>query len=76
MSKPRDAVGSMSTSTSQMKAEFHAATTALRDQLDALLPQFSSVNAKFVQDYQNARIIVDSTGGGPQTKPTPPEKPV
>ena len=41
--------------------------------MDALIPQFTSANAKFVEDHNNARIIVDSGGGKtkPAVKPTP-----
>lgn len=74
ISKPRDAVGSGSTATKQMGDEFDAADAALNDQMDALAPQFASANAKFVEDYNNARIIVDS-GGGSGTTPTPPTPP-
>ena len=71
LGKPRDAVASSSTATRLLKAEFTAADALLRDQLDALVPQFAAANARFVQDYQNARIIVDSRGG-PGTPPPPP----
>jgi hypothetical protein len=73
ISKPRDAQASISTATKQMDDEFRAADAALNDQLDALVPQFTAVNAKFVEDYQNARIIVDNTGGSP--KKQTPKKP-
>ena len=55
--------------------EFDAADAALNDQMDALVPQFAAANAKFVEDYNNARIIVDSGGGKAKAKtptPTPP----
>jgi len=42
--------------------EFDAADAALNDQMDALVPQFAAANAKFVEDYNNARIIVDLRG--------------
>ena len=75
LSKPRDAVASGSTATKQMSDEFDAADAALNDQMDALVPQFAAANAKFVEDYNNARIIVDSGGGKAKAKtptPTPP----
>ena len=76
ISKPRDAVGSGSTATKQMGDEFDAADAALKDQMDALAPQFAAANAKFVEDYNNARIIVDSGGGKAKAKtPTPPTPP-
>ena len=78
LSKPRDAVASGSTATKQMSDEFDAADAALNDQMDALVPQFAASNAKFVEDYNNARIIVDSGGGKAKAKtptPTPPPTP-
>jgi len=74
LSKPRDAVASGSTATKQMSDEFDAADAALNDQMDALVPQFAASNAKFVEDYNNARIIVDSGGGKAKAK-TPAPKP-
>ena len=77
LSKPRDAVASGSTATKQMSDEFDAADAALNDQMDALVPQFAAANAKFVEDYNNARIIVDSGGGKAKAnvKPKPPTPP-
>jgi hypothetical protein len=74
LTKPRDAVASGSTATKQMADEFDAADAALNDQMDALVPQFAASNAKFVEDYNNARIIVDSGGGKAKAK-TPAPKP-
>jgi hypothetical protein len=71
ISKPRDAVGSGSSATKQMAGEFTAADAALNDELDALVPQFAAANPKFVEDYHNARIIVDNTGGKAKAKPAP-----
>jgi len=70
LSKPRDAVGSGSTATKQLAAEFAAADAALKDQMDALIPQFAATNPTFVTDYDNARIIVD-TGGAKAKAKTP-----
>ena len=40
--------------------------------MDALMPQFVAANAKFVEDYNIARIFVDSGGGKAKAKmPTP-----
>lgn len=74
ITKPRDAVASGSTATKQLSDEFDAADAALNDQMDALVPQFAAANAKFVEDYHNARIIVDS-GGGKAKVNTPTPKP-
>lgn len=73
IAKPRDAVGSGSSATQQMGDEFDAADAALNDQMDALVSQFADSNPQFVADYNNARIVVDSGGGG--AKPTPPAPP-
>ena len=73
IAKPREAVASGSTATKQLDAEFHAADAALNDELDALVPQFKSANATFVNDYRNARIIVDLVGAKAKAKtPKPP----
>lgn len=32
--------------------------------MNALVLQFASANAKFVEDYNNARVIVDTGGNG------------
>ena len=73
LSKPREAVATGSTATKQLADEFDAADAALNDQLDGLIPQFTVSHAKFVADYHNARIIVDSGGGKAKAgvKPTP-----
>ena len=72
ISKPRDAIGSGSTATTQLAAEFDAADAALKDEMDNLVQQFNAANATFVADYNNARIIVDSGGGGSRPTPTTP----
>jgi hypothetical protein len=45
--------------------------------MDTLVPQFKSNNVTFVTDYQNARLIVDSTGGvsAAKAKPAPAPTP-
>ncbi|HUA67234.1 MAG TPA: hypothetical protein VMA13_01690 [Candidatus Saccharimonadales bacterium] len=83
IAKPRDARASAATATRQLADEFDAADEMLGDQMDTLVLQFRSANATFVTDYQNARLIVDSTGGGsangkdqPTPTPTPVPQPV
>ena len=49
ITKPRDAVSSGSTATKQLADEFDAADSVLGDPMDALVPQFSESNAKFVK---------------------------
>jgi hypothetical protein len=76
LSKPRDAVTSGRTATKQLAAEFDAADAVLGDQMDTLIGQFRTANAKFVEDYTNARVIVDNTGGkSGGTTPEPPKPP-
>jgi hypothetical protein len=75
LSKPRDAVTSGSAATKQLAAEFAAADAALNDQMDALVPQFAASNAKFVADYNSARLIVDSGGGKAKASDNPAPKP-
>lgn len=76
ISQPRDAVASGSTATNQMSDEFAAADAVLNDQMDARIPQFAAANAKFGEDSNNARIIVDSRGAKTKAKPpTPPTPP-
>jgi hypothetical protein len=78
IAKPRDARASGATATSKLADEFSAADEVLGDQMDTLVLQFRSANAVFVTDYQNARLIVDSTGGGSanaKNKPTPAPNP-
>ena len=43
--------------------------------MDALVPQFAASNAKFVEDYNNARIIVDSGGSKAKANGKPVPKP-
>jgi hypothetical protein len=75
ITKPRDAVASGSTATKQLADEFDAADAALKDEMDALMPQFAAANAQFVEDYNNARIIVDSGGAKAKAKPPTPRPP-
>ena len=43
----------------------------MADEMDALVPQLAATNAKFVADYNPARIIVDAGGGKAKAKPAP-----
>ena len=56
-------------------AGFDAADGALNDEMDNLMPQFKSANATFAKDDPNARLIVDTPGGGGATPPTAPALP-
>ena len=46
--------------TQELSDEFDAADETLSEILDGLIGQFQAANAKFVSDYNNARIIVDT----------------
>ncbi len=59
----------------QLADEFAAADAGLNDQMDALVPQFAASNAKFVEDYHNARIIVEPLPCGKNINLSGEEKP-
>jgi hypothetical protein len=67
ISKPRDTRAQGKTITSNLEAKFDAADQDLM-QMDDLTGQLS--DAKFVSDYNNARIIVDTAAS--HASPTPP----
>lgn len=74
MGKPRQTIASSKTVTQQLSDAYDAADLALNEELDNLIGQFAPANAKFVSDYQNARIIVDtaaSHASPPPPTPTP-----
>ena len=71
ISKPRDLRAQGKTVTGTLQDEFDAADQALV-LLDDLIYQFSPAHAKFVADYTNARIIVD-TAASHTTKPATPK---
>ena len=70
VSKPRDNIVAGATVTQQLSDEFDAADETLSEILDGLIGQFSATNAKFVSDYNNARIIVDTSAS--HANPNPP----
>jgi hypothetical protein len=70
ISKPRDTRAQGKTITGNLQTEFDAADEALT-QMDDLLGQLS--DAKFVGDYNNARIIVDTAAS--HARPIPPPAP-
>ncbi len=78
MGKPRQTIATSKTVTQQLGDAFDAADLALNEELDNLIGQFAPANAKFVSDYQNARIIIDAAAShaspNPPT-PTPPATP-
>lgn len=69
ISKPRDTRAAGKTITTNLQAEFDAADEDLGI-LDDLTGQITV--AKFVSDYENARIIVDTTASHASPPPPPP----
>ena len=74
--KPRDNIVTGKTVTQELSDEFDAVDEMLSEILDGLVVQFQDTNAKFVSDYQNARIIVDASASHaspnqPAPAPTP-----
>ena len=62
--------------TQQLSDAFDAADEALDEELDNLIGQFAPANAKFVSDYQNARIIIDAAAShASPNQPTPAPTP-
>jgi hypothetical protein len=70
ISAPRDTRAKGKTVTTNLQAEFDAADEDL-GVMDDLLGQMT--DAKFVSDYNNARIIVDTAAS--HASPTPPTPP-
>ena len=69
ISKPRDARATGKTTTGQLGTEFDALDETLTV-MDDLIPQFAAANQKFVDDYNNARKVVDTSAS--HASPTPP----
>jgi hypothetical protein len=69
ISKPRDTRAAGKTVTTNLQAEFDAADEDLTV-MDDLTGQIT--NATFVSNYENARIIVDTTASHASPTPTPP----
>lgn len=44
----------------------------LNDRIDGLVEQYRDSGTSFYADYQNARKVIDNTGGGGATPPAPP----
>ena len=73
VSKPRDNLAAGKTVTQELSDELDAADETLAEILDGLIGQFQATNAKSVSDYNNARIIVDTSAS--HASPTPPPAP-
>jgi hypothetical protein len=57
----------------ELNDELDAADVTLEEILDGLVLQFQGANPKFVGDYQNARIIVDTSAShASPNQPVPP----
>ena len=70
--KPRENIVTGATVTQELSDEFDAADETLAEILDGLIVQFQGTNAKFVSDYNNARIIVDTSAShASPNQPTP-----
>lgn len=72
ITKPRETRAQHKTTTGNMQAEFDLLDQALVI-LDDLIPQFAPDNQKFVDDYRNARTIVDTSAS--HASPAPPTPP-
>ena len=72
ISAPRDARAQSKTITGNLQGEFDATDEAL-GMMDDLINQFSPVNQKFVDDYNNARTVVDTAAS--HASPVPPTPP-
>ena len=71
ITKPRETRAQHKTTTGNMETEFKLLDEAL-GVLDDLIPQFAPDNQKFVDDYHNARTIVDTSAShASPVKPTP-----
>jgi len=76
MGKPRQTIAAGKTVTQELNDEFAAADETLDEILDGLVVQFKDTNAKFVSDYNNARIIVDASAShASPNQPTPAPTP-
>jgi hypothetical protein len=75
ISKPRDSRVKGKTITGSIETEFTALDKAFSI-MDDLIPQFAPANQQFVDDYNNARTIVDAAAShASPTPPTPPPAP-
>lgn len=76
ITKPRDARVTGKTVTGNIDTEFAALDESLGI-MDDLIPQFAPANQKFVDDYNNARTIVDAAAShaSPPPPPVPQAKP-
>jgi hypothetical protein len=72
ITKPRATLAQHKTTTGNIQTEFDLLDEALGI-MDDLIPQFATANQKFVDDYKNARTIVNTSAShASPAKPTPP----
>lgn len=75
ITKPRETRAQHKTTTGNIQTEFDLLGEALGI-MDDLIPQFSPASQKFVDDYNNARTIVDTAAShASPVKPTPTPAP-
>ena len=74
ITKPREVRAKGKTTTGNIQAEFDLLDEALGI-MDDLIPQFAPANQKFVDDYNNARTIVDTSASHASPTPPPPTPP-
>ena len=72
ITKPRQVRAQHKTTTGSIQTEFDLLDGAL-GVLDDLIPQFAPANLKFVDDFNNARTIVDTSAS--HASPAPPTPP-
>lgn len=59
IAKPRTAIGTRATATTQLVDLFKQGDGVLNDRMDRLVEQYKKDEQKFYREYKNARIIVD-----------------
>lgn len=59
IAKPRTAIGTRATATTQLVELFKQGDNDLNDRMDRLVEQYKKDEKKFYREYRNARIIVD-----------------
>lgn len=74
LAKPRTAIGTRATATTQLVELFQNSDDVLKNQLDKLMLTYQNSEPEFYLPYQNARIIVD-LGIRHKEEPEEPETP-
>lgn len=72
IAKPRTAIGTRATATTQLVQLFSQADDLLKNQMDRLIVTYQNTQATFYNKYQNSRTIVDlGIRHNPDTPPQP-----